>query len=252
MTALLPKLEKPIFRQRLVAFTGAGVSAESGLATFRDNEGLWKMTDVMSVATPQAFDKNPQYVLDFYNNLRVQLAEAVPNDAHILLSELQKWHDVTIITQNIDNLHESAGSKDVIHLHGELTKVTSSVNRLDKECIMEWQPNEPIKIGDLANDGSQLRPYVTWFGEYLSSDEVEAAKNALREADILLVIGTSLKVFPASQMWKYTQSEIPKYLIDPNFETNDVPEGFSFINDVATSGMRTFVQELIKLNEPYS
>ena len=139
MTALLPKLEKPIFRQRLVAFTGAGVSAESGLATFRDNGGLWKMTDVMSVATPQAFDENPQYVLDFYNNLRVQLAEAVPNDAHILLSELQKWHDVTIITQNIDNLHERAGSNDVIHLHGELTKVTSSVNRLDKECIMEWQ-----------------------------------------------------------------------------------------------------------------
>lgn len=179
-------------RQQIVVFTGAGISKESGLSTFRDNDGVWSKYNPDVVATPQGFEANPEESLQFYNERRLALAKAVPNHAHIVLANLAEKHDVTIITQNVDDLHERAGSKKVIHLHGELKKVTSSLNRLNKDCIKELPLDTPIRIGDLASDGSQLRPYVVMFGEYLSdmTDAIRIVKNA----DIFLVIGTSLKV----------------------------------------------------------
>ena len=162
----LPELQVQPRRKHIVVLTGAGISAESGLPTYRsDDFALYVENDCINVATPQAFRKNPAAVLDFYNRRRLQLAQAQPNHAHRLLAELEKWHDVTIITQNVDDLHERAGSTDVIHVHGELTKVTSSVSRTDPACIRELPLDVPIRLGDTAADGSQLRPNVVWFGE---------------------------------------------------------------------------------------
>ena len=154
-------------RQKVVVLTGAGISAESGLATFRDSNGLWKQNDAKKLASVAGFHENPQAVLDFYNYRRKQLLEVEPNHAHQLLVELEKWHDVTVITQNVDNLHERAGSSHVIHLHGELTKVTSSKDRLNPRYIKDYPLDKPICLGDTAKDGSQLRPFIVWFGEYV-------------------------------------------------------------------------------------
>ena len=161
----LPELEKLPTRKRIVVFSGAGISVESGVASFRDKDGLWQKFDWRKLASAEGFSKDPQGVLDFYNLRRKQMLEIEPNHAHRLLAELEKWHDVTIITQNVDNLHERAGSSDVLHLHGELTKVTSSACMNDTGCIKELPLDVPINIGDKAADGSQLRPYIVWFGE---------------------------------------------------------------------------------------
>lgn len=155
-------------RQNIVVFTGAGISNESGLATFRDDEGFWSRYNLDIVATPQGFESNTEDALAFYNELRIAVAEASPNHAHIALASLEKSHDVTIITQNVDDLHERAGSSHVIHLHGELRKVTSSINRLLGDCIKEMDLRRPISTNDKALDGSQLRPFVVMFGEYLT------------------------------------------------------------------------------------
>ncbi len=241
----LPELKGSPLRQKLVVFTGAGISAESGLATFRDNNGLWKQHDAKKLASVAGFHENPQMVLDFYNYRRKQLLEVEPNHAHKLLAELEKWHDVTIITQNVDNLHERAGSSHVIHIHGELTKVTSSKNRLNPCCIKEYPLDKPILLGDKANDGSQLRPFIVWFGEYLYATEV--AIDWIKEADIFVVIGTSLTVHPAANLVDYAHSEVPKFVINPNDLSEKLPDGFIHIRKNATIGVEDLIDELMKL-----
>lgn len=229
-------------RQNIVVFTGAGISAESGLQTFRDENGLWRTVDSDHIATASVFYENPDVVLDFFNERRRQLAVAKPNKAHCLLAELEKCYKVTVITQNVDNLHERAGSSNVIHLHGELTKVTSSANRLKPNCIKEYPLEKPIMIGDKAADGSQLRPYVVWFDEYVNSTDLEKAISYIRVADIFIVIGTSLTIQPAKNLVKYAHKEIPKYIIDPN--KVDIPDGFISIARTATKGMAELIKVL--------
>ena len=230
-------------RQKIVIFTGAGISAESGLDTFRDKNGLWQKYDAMRLSSIEGFEQEPQAVLDFYNARRKQLLEVEPNAAHKMLAELEQWHDVTIITQNIDNLHERAGSSHVIHLHGELTKVTSSRNRLDPHCIKEYPLDIPIRLGDKASDGSQLRPFIVWFGEYVEGMEV--AEELVKYADIFAVIGTSLQVYPAAGLTRYAHGSIPKYVVDPNLAV--IPTGFVHIKDNATSGVARLVEEMMNL-----
>ena len=230
-------------RQKIVIFTGAGISAESGLDTFRDKNGLWQKYDAMRLSRIEGFEQEPQAVLDFYNARRKQLLEVEPNAAHKMLAELEQWHDVTIITQNIDNLHERAGSSHVIHLHGELTKVTSSRNRLDPHCIKEYPLDIPIRLGDKASDGSQLRPFIVWFGEYVEGMEV--AEELVKYADIFAVIGTSLQVYPAAGLTRYAHGSIPKYVVDPNLAV--IPTGFVHIKDNATSGVARLVEEMMNL-----
>ena len=204
--------------KKLVVLTGAGMSAESGISVFRGGGGLWDKYPVEQVATPEGYAANPALVTKFYNERRKQLLEVEPNRGHQLLAEMEKYFQVTVITQNVDNLHERAGSTEVIHLHGELTKVTST-----------WQPNNPkfirelsseeyeVKIGDLAADGSQLRPFIVWFGE--SVPMIEKAIEYCENADVFLIIGTSLNVYPAAGLLNYVPAHVPVYLIDPN----DVP-----------------------------
>ena len=245
----LPILEKQPIRQHIVVLSGAGMSAESGLSTFRDNDGLWKQFDWKKLASVGGFHEDPKAVLDFYNMRRRRLLEVEPNHAHKLLAELEKWHEVTIITQNVDNLHERAGSSNVIHLHGELTKVTSSAKRNDPNCIKELPLDTPILLGDKAADGSQLRPYIVWFGEYVT--EYDKATKIVRDADIFLVIGTSLTVTPAAQMVKFPHHSVPKFIIDPGmaFDPYDdhFPDGYVHIKENATTGIETFIDHLIEL-----
>lgn len=230
-------------RQNIVVFSGAGISRESGLATYRDPDGIWSGYNPDIVATPQGFDAEPAVSLQFYNELRKAVYDASPNHAHMALASLEKEHDVTIITQNIDDLHERAGSSRVLHLHGELKKVTSSDNRLDEKCIMELPLDIPIKIGDKAHDGSQLRPYVVMFGEYLTT--MNEAVRIVKEADIFVIVGTSLTVFPANQLAGYAHPEVPRFVIDPN--DVDVPEGFVHIKQPASKGIDCFLRKLNEL-----
>ena len=246
----LPELEKMPLRQHIVVLSGAGISVESGLATFRgDNDSLWDKFDWKKLASVGGFYEDPAAVLEFYNERRKQLLEVEPNHAHKLLADLEKWHDVTIITQNIDNLHERAGSSKVLHLHGELSKVTSSECRTDPACIKELPLDIPIKIGDKAADGSQLRPSIVWFGEYVT--EYEKAAQIIREADIFLVIGTSLTVSPASELIKYPHKSVPKFIIDPhkpyNSYNDDYLNQFEYIKMPAIAGMEAFVGRLLEL-----
>lgn len=231
-------------RQKIVVLTGAGISKESGLDTFRDKDGMWQKHDAMRLSSIEGFEQEPQAVLDFYNARRKQLLEVEPNEAHKILAELERWHDVTIITQNIDNLHERAGSTHVIHLHGELTKVTSSRNRLDPHCIKEYPLDVPIRLGDKADDGSQLRPYIVWFGEYVP--DMEMAERHVREADIFVVIGTSLSVYPAAGLTRYAHGSVPKFVVDPHLEI--IPTGFTHIKDTATRGVAQLKKEIERLS----
>lgn len=224
----------------IVAFTGAGISKESGLSTYRDMDGIWSRYDPDIVATPQGFESDTVTALTFYNELRMATANASPNHAHEMLARLESQHNVCVITQNIDDLHERAGSKNVIHLHGELKKVTSSKNRLNKDCIKIMPLEIPINIGDLAADGSQLRPFVVMFGEYLSG--MSHAEKIVKEADVFVVIGTSLTVFPANQLVNKAHHEVPRYIIDPN--ELKIPEGFIHIKQTATQGIDTFINEV--------
>lgn len=195
-------------KMKLVVLTGAGISAESGIKTFRDSDGLWEGHDVMEIATPEGWYKNQELVLDFYNKRRQQLKEVQPNLGHIILAELEKDFDVYIITQNVDDLHERAGSTKVLHLHGELLKVRSTQN---KNLILDW--TEDLFTGDLDSNGHQLRPHIVWFGE-----EVPALEDAIEiteTADYFAVIGTSLQVYPAAGLISYTPSTTPVFYIDP-------------------------------------
>ena len=201
--------------KNLVVLTGAGMSAESGISTFRDVGGLWEQYPVEQVATPEGYAANPELVINFYNDRREQLLKVKPNRGHILLAELEKHFNVTVITQNVDNLHERAGSRHVIHLHGELTKVTSSLQPNNPKCIKELKPEEfRVKMGDKAADGSQLRPFIVWFGEPVPM--IETAIDEAMKADIFVIIGTSLNVYPAAGLLNYVPEKTPVYLIDPN------------------------------------
>ena len=222
--------------KKIVILSGAGISKESGIPTFRDTNGMWMKYDAQKLASVAGFEENPQAVLDFYNARRKNLLEVQPNHAHKMLAELEKQHEVTIITQNVDDLHERAGSSRVIHLHGELTKVSSSLNRLDPDCIKEYPLDVPIKMGDKAADGSQLRPFIVWFGEYLGP-EVEQAVILIENADILVVIGTSLVVYPAAGLVNFAPNGIPKYLIDPGDMQGRLPQGFHHIKKTAVEGI---------------
>lgn len=200
--------------KNLVVLSGAGMSAESGISTFRDAGGLWDKYPVEQVATPEGYARNPQLVIDFYNERRKQLLEVEPNEGHRGVAELEKDFNVTVVTQNVDNLHERAGSSHVVHLHGELTKVCSSRDPNNPRYIKELRPEEyEVKMGDKAGDGSQLRPFIVWFGEAVP--EIETAIGYVEQADILVIIGTSLNVYPAAGLLHYAPAEAEVYLIDP-------------------------------------
>lgn len=245
----LPELKDSHLRQHIVVFSGAGMSAESGLSTYRDEHGLWKEYDWEKLASASAFYENPEPVLEFANMLIYEVLKAEPNHAHRLIAELEKWHDVTIITQNVDDLHERAGSTNVIHLHGELTKVTSSDNRTNPDCIKDLPLDIPIRVGDKATDGSQLRPYIVWFGEYVM--DFDKAADIVRNADIFVVIGTSLTVQPAASLIRYAHPEVPRFIINPSeaIIPNDgnIPDGYVHIREKATIGVETFIDRLIEL-----
>ena len=228
--------------KKLVVLTGAGMSAESGISIFRGGGGLWDKYPVEQVATPEGYAANPTLVTEFYNKRRKQLLTVEPNRGHELLAEMEKFYQVTVITQNVDNLHERAGSSDVIHLHGELTKVTSSWQPNNPKYIKELSPEEyEVKIGDKAEDGSQLRPFIVWFGE--SVPMIETAIGYCENADIFLIIGTSLNVYPAAGLLNYVPKHVPVYLIDPN----DVPIASGRQVHVIQKGASAGMEELMRL-----
>ncbi len=222
--------------KNIVVLTGAGMSAESGISTFRDSGGLWDKYPVEQVATPEGYAANPKLVIDFYNERRKQLLEVEPNEGHILLAELEKKFNVTVITQNVDNLHERAGSTNIIHLHGELTKVTSSYQPNNPKFIKTLSPEEyEVKIGDLAADGSQLRPFIVWFGEAVPM--IETAIEYVEKADVFVIIGTSLNVYPAAGLLNYVDDNVPVYLIDPNSVNISSGRKVYVISKGASAGM---------------
>ena len=223
--------------KKIVVLSGAGVSAESGIKTFRDSNGLWEEYKVEDVASIDGWYKNKELVLNFYNARRRALQNAQPNDAHKIIAGLENDFDVTVVTQNVDNLHERAGSTKIIHLHGELTKALSVK---DEFTTYEIGYND-IHLGDKAPDGSQLRPFIVWFGE--SVPELGRAAKEVEKADILIIIGTSLNVYPAASLVHYTKPGCKIYLIDPQ-PMNLRMENFIQIQDVATEGMRKLKEEL--------
>lgn len=195
---------------KIVVLSGAGISAESGFSTFRDSDGLWNKFKIEDVATPEGYAKDPQLVLDFYNELRHDLYKATPNKGHLTLAELENDFDVSIITQNVDDLHERAGSSDVLHLHGELKKARACGN---PEMIIELDEDKDICIDDKAPDGSALRPHIVWFGEAVPN--ISLAQELVNQADIFLIVGTSLNVYPAAGLTNYVKRNVPIYLVDP-------------------------------------
>jgi len=225
---------------KIIFLSGAGISAESGIKTFRDADGLWEGHDVMSVASPEGWMKDKALVLDFYNQRRKQLKEVNPNAAHIAIAELEIAHDVTVITQNVDDLHERAGSKRVIHLHGELRKVRSV---RDKNLILDWDSD--LHLGDKAEDGAQLRPHIVWFGEAVP--KLEEAIHFMPKADIVVVIGTSMQVYPAASLIGYAQPEARKFYIDPrptiSYEISQ-SMNMEIIEATATKGMDLLLAKL--------
>jgi len=224
--------------KHIVVLTGAGMSAESGISTFRDTGGLWEQYRIEDVATPEGFSKNPELVLEFYNARRKQAFTVLPNRGHIGLAEMEKDFNVSVITQNVDDLHERAGSSNVLHLHGELAKVRST---LDPVLIYTLTPDNPeIHLGDTCEKGSQLRPHIVWFGEAVPM--IGKAAEIVQTADILVIIGTSLNVYPAAGLLGYTQPGTPVYLIDPN-DVNTHRKDIHFIKKGASEG----VAELRKL-----
>jgi NAD-dependent deacetylase len=219
--------------KKLVILTGAGISAESGIKTFRDSDGLWEGHDVMEVASPEGYLKNPALVLEFYNQRRQQLLEVTPNKAHINLAKLERYFNVEIITQNVDDLHERAGSTKITHLHGELLKVRSTG---DEKDVLEWKKN--LVLGNLCKKNYQLRPHIVWFGEMVPL--LEKAIKITQTADILVIIGTSMQVYPAASLVDYVKPNTPIYFIDPKptVSINDY-NNFTIIKDFASNGTDT-------------
>ena len=225
---------------KLVFITGAGMSKESGIDTFRDSDGLWEKYPVMDVASIEGYYRNPELVLKFYNERRRDLLNCKPNEGHRLVAELEKRFEVTVVTQNIDNLHEQAGSKHVIHLHGELMKATSSYSPNDPRYIESIGPEKPtIEIGDKAKDGSQLRPFIVWFGEAVPM--IEPAAEEVMTADIVVIIGTSLQVYPAAGLINYASPDAKIYLIDPNPVRANTLHRIHVIQKGASEGMRELI-----------
>ncbi len=218
-------------KKKLVVLTGAGISAESGIKTFRDSGGLWEGYDVMEVASPRGWAQNPELVLEFYNQRRKNALRASPNEGHLTIARLEQYFDVVVITQNVDNLHEKAGSTNIIHLHGELFKARSTVDPSLIYDIEGWE----LKIGDLCEKGSQLRPHIVWFGEMVPMMEV-AVKEAV-QADIFMVVGTSLQVYPAAGLLDYVPEKTPKFIIDPNMPEVRTQPNLFLIEDKASSGV---------------
>jgi NAD-dependent deacetylase len=227
-------------KPKLVVFTGAGISAESGIRTFRDSDGLWEEYRIEEVATPQAWEKNKSLVLDFYNQRRKQVLGAEPNAAHLTLATLEAKYDVHIITQNIDNLHERAGSKKILHLHGEIMKSRSTV---DSTLIYPIHGPD-LNLGDTCEKGSQLRPHIVWFGEMVPA--MEMAYYIAEKADLFIVIGTSLAVYPAAGIIDYAPSAIPKYLIDPADVSVSGIRNLTVIKEKAGAGLTKLAEELLK------
>ena len=225
-------------KKKLVVFSGAGISAESGVQTFRDSNGLWENHRVEDVASPEGFERNPQMVLDFYNARRRQLNEVLPNKAHLILAELEDDFDVNIITQNVDDLHERAGSTKVIHLHGELKKARP-VN--SESNIIPWEKD--LNLGDLNFEGIQLRPHIVWFGEMVP--EMDKAIDLCSKADFFLVIGTSMSVYPAAGLIHYIPENCKVFVIDPNL-SNSYTETENYFKTSATDGMELFKDLILK------
>jgi NAD-dependent deacetylase len=225
--------------KKIIVLSGAGISAESGIKTFRDADGLWEGHDIMEVASPEGFAKNPVLVLDFYNKRRAQLLEVEPNEAHKIIAQLQNEFEVHVITQNVDDLHERAGSKNVIHLHGEFLKVRSIYN---EQIILDWKTD--LFLGDVDKQGNQLRPHIVWFGEEVPA--MEKALEIVEQADILIVIGTSLQVYPAASLINYVAQNVPVYYIDPKPATiYDLPNPLEVMPFAATEGMKTLREKLL-------
>jgi NAD-dependent deacetylase len=228
-------------KKKLVVLTGAGISAESGIKTFRDSDGLWEGYNVMDVATPEGWHKNPALVLDFYNQRRKQLKEVTPNSAHFILAELENEFDVQIITQNVDDLHERAGSTKVLHLHGELLKVRSTVN---DNYILDW--SEDLNFGDFDESKNQLRPHIVWFGEEVPA--LERAVELTEIADYLAVVGTSLQVYPAAGLIDFIKPITPVYYIDPKpTKIPNLRNRLHVIPEIASVGMQQLQKALLDL-----
>ena len=227
-------------REKVAVLTGAGVSAESGLSTFRDAGGLWEGHDVMEVASPVGWRKNPKLVLEFYNMRRKQLLLAQPNAAHSAIADLEATHDVTVITQNIDDLHERGGSTNVIHLHGELLKARSEV---DPDKIYDWKTD--LNLGDLCDSGGQLRPHVVWFGEEVPM--IPVAAEVVSQSDIVIIVGTSMQVYPAAGLVSYARAEGLIFYVDPNpsitFELSLLSK-LEIIEKTASIGVPQLVEQL--------
>jgi NAD-dependent deacetylase len=228
-------------KKKLVVLSGAGISAESGVKTFRDSDGLWEGHNVLEVATPEGFRKNPKLVLDFYNERRRQLSKVNPNAGHLILAALETHFDVEIITQNVDNLHEKAGSTKILHLHGELLKARSTGN---ENYILDWETD--LNLGDLDDKGFQLRPHIVWFGEDVPA--LEEAVSIVQNAAVLIIIGTSLQVYPAAGLMNFAPKNTPVFYIDPKpAHIYDSPNEIKIIAATATKGMQIVQEELTKM-----
>lgn len=222
--------------KHIVILTGAGISAESGIKTFRDADGLWEGHNVMDVATPEGFIKDPELVLNFYNARRKQLFDVTPNAAHVALAALENKYKVTIITQNVDDLHERAGSNNVIHLHGELLKARSTKN---DDAILDWKTD--LVLGDLCENGHQLRPHIVWFGEDVPM--IDKAVAICETADVLMIIGTSMQVYPAASLMHYVPNNTPTYFIDPKPNVSS-SNNLTVIAETATVGVKKAIELL--------
>ncbi len=225
--------------EKIVVLSGAGISAESGLKTFRDMGGLWEQFAIEDVATPEGWIKNPELVLEFYNKRRAQAASAIPNAGHFALSNLQKYFEVYIITQNVDCLHEKAGSDNVMHLHGELSKVRSEKN----ESLIYDIGGGEIKLGDKAEDNAQLRPHIVWFGEQVPL--IDKAADICSKAELFIVVGTSLQVYPAAGLVSYVPKDVPIFVVNP-VKTDLDNTNLKFLEEPASISLPKLVQELIK------
>lgn len=227
---------------KIAILSGAGISAESGIRTFRDSNGLWEEYPVEAVASIDGYNRNPELVLKFYNERRKQLKDVRPNAAHLAVKRLEEKHEVVVITQNVDNLHEQAGSSNIIHLHGELLKATSSDNPNNPVFIRQLNVEDEISFGDLADDGSQLRPYIVWFGEAVPA--FSKAIDEVKSADMVIVIGTSFNVYPAASLVQFAKKDSSIYVIDPNPTQVPQKQNITILPTTATLGMQQILKEL--------
>jgi NAD-dependent deacetylase len=227
-------------KRQITILSGAGISAESGISTFRDSEGLWENHRIEDVATPEAWERNPELVQQFYNLRRKQLQEVEPNAAHFAITELQKKFNVQVITQNVDDLHERAGNENVLHLHGELKKVRSTAHPYSVYDLDGWE----LLMGDKCADGHQLRPHIVWFGEDVPN--LPIAAEVVSKSNAVIIVGTSLNVYPAASLYQYTKANCPIWIIDPKANELVYPETITPINEKSGAAMPRLVQSLLK------